>query len=291
MYKTSEIRVRDPYVVVSNGAYYLYKSDLENEIIVFKSYDLENWEEPKTVYTIPENSWAEMDLWAPEVHYYKGKYYMFLSLMGKNGKRGTEISVSDTPDGRFTPIVNGPATPSERSCIDGTVYIEGDTPYMGYSADWPDNYNEEQDCYIGEIWAVQLTEDLKERVGSPFMLFRSGLSLCSKEPNIMEWNGKQIKRYGSDAPFITKLSDGTLYLTWSPFPGDTYIVAAAVAKSIKDEWVHLDKPLFGDNGGHAMFFDDLNGNKKLCIHWPERWFDERARFIDVKEVNGTLEII
>jgi len=291
MLKTSEIRVRDPYIVVYEGKYYMYKSADNDSIVVFKSTDLENWEEPVTVYTLSPDSWADKELWAPEVHLYNGKYYMFLSLHGRNGKRGTEISVCDTPDGTFVPLTNGPATPPGRSCIDGTLYIENETPYIVYSADWPDNYVEKEDCYIGEIWAVQLTDDLTDRAGEPFMLFRSGHTLCSAEPNYMEYEGKTVKRFGSDAPFITKLSDGTLYLTWSPFPGNTYIVAAAVAKSIRDEWIHLDKPLFDDNGGHAMFFDDLSGNKKLCIHWPERWFDERARFIDVKEADGKLEIM
>ncbi len=289
---TEEIRIRDPYIVVYNNAYYMYKSE-NDSILVYKSTDLNIWDEGTVVYTLSKDSWAYKDLWAPEVHCYKGKFYMFLSLLGKNELRGTEISVCDTPDGFFVPITNKPATPADRSCIDGTLYVEDGTPYIVYSADWPHNYNSKADCYIGEIWAMPLTEDLKESADAPFLLFRSNEAICSREPNICEWEGKKVKRYGSDAPYIVKLSDGTLYLTWSPYPGNTYIVAAAVSENnrIRGTWKHLDKPLFGNNGGHAMFFEDLDGNKKMCLHYPERPPYERALFLNVTEENSRIKLL
>ena len=290
--RTEDLRIRDPYVVVYNDTYYMYRS-FDEKIWVHKSLDLKEWDDGTEVYSVADDSWGTTDLWAPEVHLYKGKYYMFLSLLGRSGLRGTEISVSDTPDGRFVPITNEPATPHGRSCIDGTLYIEDEVPYIVYSADWPFNYIKERDCYVGEIWAQQLTEDLKERVGEAFRLFSSDEAPCSKIPNICNYEGKDVTRYGSDAPFLQKLSDGTLYLTWSPFPDKTYIVASAVSDngSIKGNWKHLDKPLFDGHGGHAMFFTDLCGKRKMCIHCPERPELERALFLDVEECCDGLKLI
>lgn len=292
MYKTEDIRIRDPYVVLKDDTYYMYKSE-DNAIWVHKSKDLKNWEEPSKTYELSEDSWGYADLWAPEVHLYKGKYYMFLSLLGKNGLRGTEISVCDTPDGPFTPITNGPATPENKSCIDGTLYVENGEPYIVYSADWPDNYDTEKEAYVGAIWAQKMSADLKEREEEPFLLFKSDEAICSKEPDLMEWEGKKVNRYGSDAPFVTKLKNGMLYLTWSPMPSGNYIVAAAVSEngSIKGVWKHLNEPLFDKNGGHAMFFNDVDGNRKMCIHCPECPPKERATFFDIAEENGKLKII
>ncbi len=70
MYKTEEIRIRDPYVVVKDGAYYMYRSVDESVIVVHKSRDLALWEEAVTVCTLTEDSWGTKDLWAPEVHPY-----------------------------------------------------------------------------------------------------------------------------------------------------------------------------------------------------------------------------
>lgn len=291
MYKTEEIRVRDPYVVVKDGVYYMYRSVDESVIVVHKSRDLALWEEAVTVCTLTEDSWGTKDLWAPEVHLYKGKYYMFLSLLGRNGKRGTGIWVCDTPDGTFLPLTNDRITPEDRSCIDATLYVENGKPYIVYSADWPFNYVKEKDCYIGEIWAVELSEDLRERAGEPFKLFASDEAPCSSVPHSCTYEGKPIKRYGSDAPFLQRLSDGTLYLTWSPYP-NTYIVGAAVSESgsILGEWKHIEKPIFNGNGGHAMFFDTVDGRRMMCIHCPERPPEERATFIEAFDENGRIRL-
>ena len=102
-----------------------------------------------------------------------------------------------------------------------------------------------------------------------------------------------VTRYGSDGPFFTTLSDGRQLMTWSPIPGMNYVVLAAISESgsIRGPWKHYDKPIFDKNGGHAMFFDDFNGQKKMCIHWPERYPDERALILDVVEKDGTWEVI
>ena len=122
--KRSEMRVRDPYVVAANGTYYLYKTDVchvGTRVLVHKSRDLEEWDEGTVVYTLDASGWKKAELWAPEVHAWRGKYYLFVSILGTNGKRGTEISVSNAPDGTFRPVSDSPATPIEQSAIDGTL--------------------------------------------------------------------------------------------------------------------------------------------------------------------------
>lgn len=288
MIKTEDLRIRDPYIVLHNDTYYLYRS-YDLAIWVLRSKDMKTWDEPIKVYTIPENSWGYADLWAPEVHLYNGKFYMFLSLLGKNGLRGTEISVSNTPDGFFTPISNRPATPLDKSCIDGSLIIDGGKPYMVYSHDWPDNYVKDRDVYVGEIWAVELSEDLTTPVGEPFFLFASDecpYSALAAAPT--EWEDGIIMRYGSDAPFVQRLNSGKLFLTWSPIPNNNYVVIGAVADSIKGPWKHCEKPVFDKNGGHAMFFTDKDGTLKMCIHCPEKEPFERALILSVCEEKGEI---
>ena len=298
MLKLSEIRMRDPYILPYNGVYYLYgrvtHAPEERYLYVYRSTDLENWEEPVPVFTIEEDSWYSTEMWAPEVHIYKSKFYMFITILGKHGLRGTQIAVCDTPDGTFVPLMKRSATPLEQSCIDGTLYVENDVPYIVYSHDWPDNYIKDKGYYLGEIWAVQVSEDLKEQKGIPFRLFTSLESpISATKAAIQPWGEGMVSRYGTDAPFLNLLSDGRLLLTWSPIPGMNYVVVGAISESgsIRGPWKHYDKTIFDKDGGHAMFFDDFNGQKKMCIHCPNTKPNEHILLLDVIEKDGSYEII
>jgi hypothetical protein len=297
MRKTSEIRIRDPFIVTEKGIYYLYGTsdnwETERNLYVYKSTDMENWSDPTPIFTIPDDSWAVGELWAPEVHRYNGKFYLFVSILGKSGLRGVQIAVSETLDGMFECIVNHPATPSYHCCIDGTLYVEDGTPYIVYSHDWPDNYVAEAGAFVGQIAAVELTPDLCEMVGEPFLLFNSNEApISAGRPTRHTRDGVRMYRYGSDAPFVMKNDDGSLTLLWSPIPESTYIVASAVSKSgkIKGEWVHQTEAVFGNNGGHPMIFEDFDGQKKMCMHFPEKPPMERALILDVEVENGIVKI-
>jgi hypothetical protein len=271
----------------------MYATTGETTLSYYTSTDLENWELGGIAFEIPDNFWAYKDVWAAEVHKYHKKFYLFVSLLGKNGLRGTQIAVSDTPNGTFVPLVDRAVTPLHQSCIDGTLFVCDGKPFIFYSHDWPDNYVEGKGAYVGEIYCAELTEDLTSIKGAPVRLFASDESPISRAaPDEIIWEGKETKRYGSDAPFVQRLANGTLCLTWSPYLNDHYVVLGAVSKSgsVYGPWEHLEKPLFEDNGGHAMFFDDAEGRRIMCIHAPERNMMERAHLYRMADTGDALEI-
>ncbi|MBP3370557.1 MAG: family 43 glycosylhydrolase [Clostridia bacterium] len=293
MLKREDIRVRDPYIVVHEDTYYMYATTGERTMSYYYSKDLENWEEGGAAFEIPEDFWAYKDVWASEVHKYKDRFYLFVSLLGKNGLRGTQIAVCDTPRGPFVPLLNRAVTPIDQSCIDGTFYLYEGKPYILYSHDWPDNYVEEKQAYVGEICAAELSDDLMTIVGEPWLIFDSDESPISfATPHHIEYEGRRTKRYGSDAPFMQKLSDGRLLLTWSPYLNGNYVVLSVISDSgdIRGPWRHVEKPLYDNNGGHAMFFCDLDGKLCMTIHQPEKHMLERAHIFEVGERDGEFVI-
>lgn len=132
MITRDRIRVRGPFVLLREDTYYLYASEGETALSCYTSADLQFWEPVGTVFEIPGDFWAHKDVWAGEVHYCQGRYYLFVSLLGRNGRRGTQIAVSDSPAGPFFSLVDHAVTPEECSCIDGTLYIEDGTPFIVY---------------------------------------------------------------------------------------------------------------------------------------------------------------
>ena len=73
----SQIRIRDPFVLPdpATQTYYLYNTtdwgsaaaQQTKAVIVYRSRDLENWETPTPVLSVPEDHWARESIWAPEV--------------------------------------------------------------------------------------------------------------------------------------------------------------------------------------------------------------------------------
>lgn len=298
--KRYDIHIRDPFVLFENGQYYMYGTRPENYGIrtggfdAYVSSDLDNWSKPISCFDSEKYNLNNGANWAPEVHKYNGQYYMLASFTMQNGLLGNYILQSDSPLGPFVPLTDRAITPGEQSCIDGTLYVQDGVPYIIYSHDWPDHYVAVEDAYIGEICAAQLREDLSEIVGEPWVLFASNESPISKAtPHHTVYNDQNCVRYGSDAPFVQKLTDGSLILTWSPYLNDNYVVLSVISKNgdIKGPWVHMEKPLFDKNGGHAMFFDACDGRHCMCLHAPEQENCERAHIFEVEQIDGVLRVI
>ena len=83
-----DIYIRDPYImpVEKEGVYYMYASSPTQEngqtyggMVAWKSRDLNTWEGPVRVFDVPRDNWITGTVWAPEVHKYNGKYYLFSS--------------------------------------------------------------------------------------------------------------------------------------------------------------------------------------------------------------------
>lgn len=275
MLKRENIRIRDPFILTDrkNNCYYMYGTtslksgtiDAGVSFAVYKTYDLENFYEPKIIIDAKKiGFWADRDFWAPEVHEYKGKYYLFGSCKSATRHRATQIFVCDTPDGDFVPLSEKARTPEDWECLDGTFYVENNIPYMVFSHEWTQVKN-------GEIWAMQLSDDLKEPVGKPFMLFKA-----SDNPNVNEINFVGSGDYVTDGPFLFK-EEGKLKMIWSSMYNGRYLVLEAESDTIKGKWIHKGSK-FDFDGGHAMIFYTLDGTRMISLHKPNSMNNERAFF-------------
>lgn len=276
MIKREDIRIRDPFILTDrkNGCYYMFGTTAletgsiaaRNSYSVYKSTDLESFEEPKVVFDgSTSDFWGAYDYWAPEVHEWRGKYYLFGSCKSDTVHRGTQIFVCDTPDGTYVPVSDCAATPADWECLDGTLYVEDGVPYIVFSHEWTQVGN-------GEICACRLSEDLTHAVGEPFLLFRA-----SDNSAVSEIRHKGSGLYVTDGPFLFR-EDGKLKMIWSSFSEGRYLVLEAVSKGgIADSWEHHGSR-FDFDGGHAMLFETLEGERMISLHSPNTSNLERAFF-------------
>ena len=282
--KLQDIHIRDPFILLEGERYYLYGSR-GNEawgkatgLDVYESDDLVSWSGPSVVFTPPEGFWADMHFWAPEVHQYHGKFYMFVSFKSETACRGTQILVADTPKGPFTLHSDGPVTPRDWECLDGTLYIDRDgKPYMVFCHEW-------LQVKDGEMCAVRLSDDLKQAVGEPFLLFRAS------EP---DWALKDKTEFVTDGPWMYRTASGKLLMLWSSSAANGYVEAIAYSDNgdVTGRWQHQKQLLFDQDGGHGMIFTSKEGKLFFILHNPSNSPMERPVILPLEERDGTLAVI
>lgn len=283
--KRNEINIRDPFVLVDDGVYYLYGTRGEtcwgpaDGFDVYVSRDLEDWEGPTVCFHNDGSFWADRNYWAPEVHVWQGKYYMFASFKNETVHRGTAILCADTPMGPFCPHSNGCVTPADWECLDGTFYVsKAGVPYMVFCHEWVQAMD-------GEIWAMQLTDDLRAPAGEPRLLFRASEATWVKSAK--HPNGGDA--YVTDGPFLWRTAAGTLQCLWASFSASGYTEGVAVSDNgeIDGRFTQIE-PLFMADGGHGMVFRALDGQLYMTLHSPNKHLEERPHFHRLTEENGLL---
>ncbi|TMV52799.1 glycoside hydrolase [Paenibacillus mesophilus] len=278
MITRQNLRIRDPYVLTDadEGLYYLYGTNHLLGFDVYTSADLEHWEGPFPAFRPEAGFWADRDYWAPEVHRYRGRYYMLATLKAEGVCRGTQIFVADSPLGPFRPCGDGPATPPDWECLDGTLYIDDDgKPWMVFCHEW-------LQVHDGEMCAVPLTDSLDAAAGDPVLLFRA-----SEAPWTVARNTGID--YITDGPFLFR-SGRQLLMMWSSFGRDGYAIgiSRSVSGSVQGPWTHDERMLFGKDGGHGMIFRSLQGEWMLTFHAPNKGPEERAVFVRLADADPIL---
>jgi len=284
--KRTDINIRDPFVLVHEGAYYLYGTrgatcwGPADGFDVYVSRDLEEWDGPFVCFHNDGSFWADRNYWAPEVYHYQGAFYMFASFKHPDVKRGTAVLKADSPICPFRPHSDGCVTPRDWECLDGTLYVSKEgKPYMVFCHEWVQAGD-------GEVDAIPLTDDLKAPAGEPVLLFRAS-----------EAKWCQLKHHSSgvvgcvtDGPFMWRTEDGTLLCLWASFSEGGYTEGVAVSDNGEiDGSFTQAEPLFMDDGGHGMVFRALDGQLYLTLHSPNTTLEERPFFHPIADVGGRLK--
>lgn len=283
--KLSEIHIRDPFVLAYEGKYYMTGTRgatvWTKQASGFDGYvstDLENWDGPYPLFERPADFPEDKLYWAPEMHYYKGSFYIFSTLGRSDGSatKGTWIFKSENPLGPYRIHSTGKITPPEWQCLDGTLYVsKNGTPYMVFCHEW-------SDIIDGEVCCVELSGDLTRSIGTPRTLFRAsqGQPLVRFLRHPAKWFRKV---YVTDGPYVWRKSSDDLVILWSSFGKGGYIQVLAHSDNgeINGNWTIDQKPLFEKDGGHGMIFKTFSGQEKLVLHRPNKNPKERPAFFDL----------
>ena len=309
--------MRDPFIVNAGGErpYLLFMSDSWRKtgrgsanwcpagvqtVSVSRSADLVNWSEPETCMTAPE--WCGQ-IWAPEIHEWKGKWYMFVTLKERPGygepirsmipgepdweyHRGSSTNSTchalwmyraDRPEGPYLPIVDKPITEKGYISLDGTLGVEDGKPWMIYTHDWAQ-------VRVGTYELRPLSDDLTHFVGPAKTLFTAAeMPMC---------RGMGV----TDGAFLYRSpKSGKLFMTWSTHdpsrtPGHDYcvVLCESATGKLAGPWVNHHY-LSSDASGHGHFFRDKDGLPRFVMHY-EQPTGEFVRIFEVVDEGDTLRL-
>lgn len=247
-YLVDHMFTADPSAHVFNGKIYIYPShdvdagipenDLGDHFDMrdYHVFSMESIDGPVTDHGTALDKkdipWAGRQLWAPDVAYKDGKYYLYFPLKDKNDIFRIGVAVSDKPEGPFVPEAN----PIKGSfSIDPAVLDDGNGGYY---------------IYFGGLWGGQLQRYRNNKAiecghepadDEPALCARvarltDDMLEFAEEPRdvvILDENGEPIKagdheRRYFEGPWMHKYN-GKYYFSYST--GNTHLLCYATGDS------------------------------------------------------------
>jgi GH43 family beta-xylosidase len=259
----------DPFVYQKDTTYY-YLHTLGNRIQIWKTSKMSRLKDvtPVTVFNPPVTGGNSRDIWAPELFFLNGKWYIYYT--GSDGNDRTHrmwvLENADADPTKGSWIDKGKLTtqPADLWSIDGTIFQQDTTLYMIWS---------------GRPFAAgsaDLTQNLYiSKMSDPFTL-TGETELISSPQNDWERRGFAV----NEGPEILRNPAGKVHLIYSgSYCGeDRYALGLMTLKDGSDpmratNWTKNAKPVFTGlasanafGTGHNGFFKSRDGKEDWIIY-------------------------
>lgn len=260
----------DPWVVTWKG-YYYYMSTTGRNLTIWKTRDITDLAHAeKKIVWVPEpgKPWSH-DVWAPELHRWGNKWYIYFAAdEGINESHRiyvVENSSDDPINGEWT--LKGKVTDStDKWAIDADLFTVHGVHYLLWSG-WKGDKNGEQDIFIARMSNPWTIDSQRALISSPRFAWETVGETKEMHVNVNE--GPEAIVHGGKV-FVFFSASGC----WT----DSYsigVMAADANSNLLDpaSWKKFDHPfLQGDptagvyGPGHNGFFKSLDGKQDWIIY-------------------------
>ncbi len=266
----------DPWVVQKDGNYY-YTDTTARDVKIRKASQLTgtNGLANATAITVfcPPDPY-DHGIWAPELHFLKGKWYLYYSADDGNSANHrmfvAEANTSD-PQGQYTFKGKIYDPSDDRWAIDGTVLQKEDGSLFFVWSGWPGETNGQQNLYISPMSDPWTISGPRVAIGTNHYAWEyppDGWGTWLQEaPEVLTRNGKTFIVYAANASWTDDYCLGMLVNTNGNFTN-----AAA--------WTKISTPVFKKysdaNGsiygpGHCSFTKSLDGKEDLIVYHAAKY--------------------
>ncbi|SFA55426.1 Beta-xylosidase, GH43 family [Pedobacter suwonensis] len=273
----------DPFVAQKDGNYY-FLSTKGNRVAIAKTKAMSQLANAieTTVWTPPENTDHSADLWAPELHFLAGKWYIYVAAAQKGVDDSNRMFVlenenADPTQGMWNFKGKIADSGNDQWAIDGSVATIGNKNYFVWSG-W-ENPTEKYKQYI-----------YLAPMSNPWTISGPRIKISSPTNDWEKWEPTFLGAGVNEGPIMLQRDANSpvfIIFSASRYSSDNYCLAQIQLKTgsdpaIAENWINK-KQVFvksdknsvygpGHNGFFTSSFTDQNGMVK-----SENWFIYHAR--------------
>ncbi|WP_345329759.1 glycoside hydrolase family 43 protein [Mucilaginibacter defluvii] len=261
----------DPWNTYKDG-YYYYTHTTGNHLAIWKTKDITDLKsaERKTIWTPPPGTMYSKEIWAPELHFIRGKWYMYFAADDGNNDHHrmyvVENASADPMQGEWT-FKGQVKDATGKWAIDGSVFENKGQLYMIW-AGWEGDVNVKQNIYIAKMSNPWTISSERVMIATPTYAWEKDGDLPGgKHLDVNE--GPQILMHGKDIFLIYSAS-----ACWT----DNYALGMLRAKANANlldpkSWKKSPEPVFKQSPetgvyapGHNSFFKSPDGKEDWILY-------------------------
>ncbi|MBL0739990.1 glycoside hydrolase family 43 protein [Chryseolinea lacunae] len=264
----------DPWSIYKDG-YYYYTHTLGDRLAIWKTKNLSDLKnaQQKVIFTPPPNTLYSKDLWAPEVHFLQGKWYVYFAADGGKNENHRlyvlENASTDPFQGEW--VLKGKiADALDKWAIDGSVFEHKKQLYMVWSG-WEGDVNGRQDIYIAKLKNPWTIDGPRTKISQPELEWeRHGdLHDAVNPPHVDVNEGPQALIHGDKVFVIYSAS-----ACWTDYYALGMLTASANANLLNAaSWKKSQVPVFQQAPqnsvfapGHNSFFKSPDGKEDWILY-------------------------
>lgn len=275
----------DPWVTQRNGFYY-YMNTTGRSLIIRKTRSIGALAsaETKTVWRAPAEGPLSRDIWAPELHWIRGRWYIYFAAdAGRNESHriwALENPAADPLEGEWQ-MKGKVADATDRWAIDATVLEHGGRLYMIWSG-WEGAVNGAQNLYIAEMSSPWTIRGPRVRISTPELPWEKVGDLKPRTPSeanpgadpanpihVDVNEGPEVLEHG-DRVFVVYSAGGC----WTDYYALGMLTAQASADLLDPRsWKKSAAPVFwlspeahAYGTGHNSFFRSPDGTEDWILY-------------------------
>ena len=160
----------DPWIIYKDG-YYYYTSTSGSNLFIRKGRNLDEIivSDRKVVWTPPAGTNYSKQLWAPELHYFDGIWYIYFAADDGNNinhRMYVVENASPDPTGGQWNFRGKVSDPSDKWAIDASLFEYDDKLYMVWSG-WEGDVNGQQNIYIAAMKDPCTVDGTRSLISAP----------------------------------------------------------------------------------------------------------------------------